>query len=529
MFFMVVTVYLGIRRSDCVIPMLVAFFTRVGVEVADTYPIALANTKYDRTSIHPSIHLSAPPRSSHLIHHPPIFLSAHRPAVVAIKAPMAHILIIGAGVIGLQTANTLLDAGYKVTILAKHWPGDEDIGYTSPWAGAIWRTHASPDKDLEQCEWNIQSYNHWISIVDTAPEEAEQMGIRRVPLTIYSNSPHPTPRPWYTPHVQQFSILSRSSPMPNPANSAHTFSSIAINPSTYLTALLTRAKHRGAKTIKAELPTSHGLSSAISTALRLVHSCDIPRSPGRTEGNGEEEEVLEEDEKGEGAEEGVGDEEVHVVVNCTGLAAKRLCGDENVHPIRGQTLLVRITPAPSTPRILLHDTSPVTYIVPRLHPRPPNHSSTTRTDPNTDPTTDTTTVTGTDTYLLGGTNDKDNWSCTPDATVTADILGRCGELMGKGGLVGRDEGRDKDGGGDGKVGIEVLREMAGLRPGRKGGVRVEGEDVVVEGKGMGKREVVVVHQYGHAGAGYQNSVGSAGKVLRIVREALGKCKGRVDG
>lgn len=41
---------------------------------------------------------------------------------------------IRAGIVGLQTALALLKAGTKVTILAKFWPGDKDINYTSPWS-----------------------------------------------------------------------------------------------------------------------------------------------------------------------------------------------------------------------------------------------------------------------------------------------------------------------------------------------------------------------------------------------------------
>jgi hypothetical protein len=37
-----------------------------------------------------------------------------------------------AGIIGLQTAFFLLEAGFDVTMVAKHWPGDEDLEYTSP-------------------------------------------------------------------------------------------------------------------------------------------------------------------------------------------------------------------------------------------------------------------------------------------------------------------------------------------------------------------------------------------------------------
>jgi D-amino-acid oxidase len=42
-----------------------------------------------------------------------------------------------AGVIGLTTALVLAkDAGFQVTILAQHLPGDKHPTYASPWAGA---------------------------------------------------------------------------------------------------------------------------------------------------------------------------------------------------------------------------------------------------------------------------------------------------------------------------------------------------------------------------------------------------------
>jgi D-amino-acid oxidase len=42
-----------------------------------------------------------------------------------------------AGVAGLTTALLLSkDKSYKITVAAKHMPGDYDIEYASPWAGA---------------------------------------------------------------------------------------------------------------------------------------------------------------------------------------------------------------------------------------------------------------------------------------------------------------------------------------------------------------------------------------------------------
>ena len=42
-----------------------------------------------------------------------------------------------AGVAGLTTSLLLSrNTSYKITVVAKHMPGDYDIEYASPWAGA---------------------------------------------------------------------------------------------------------------------------------------------------------------------------------------------------------------------------------------------------------------------------------------------------------------------------------------------------------------------------------------------------------
>jgi D-amino-acid oxidase len=84
-------------------------------------------------------------------------------------------------VIGLQSALSLLEAGFKITMIAKHLPGDKSLEYTSPWycnpiksavsiitidrAGAQWRPHGGPDNQ-EMMEWDIQSLKYWTSLVD---------------------------------------------------------------------------------------------------------------------------------------------------------------------------------------------------------------------------------------------------------------------------------------------------------------------------------------------------------------------------
>lgn len=44
-----------------------------------------------------------------------------------------NVTIIGSGVIGLFAALVLTDAGYKVTIIARDMPGDENQNWASPW------------------------------------------------------------------------------------------------------------------------------------------------------------------------------------------------------------------------------------------------------------------------------------------------------------------------------------------------------------------------------------------------------------
>jgi glycine/D-amino acid oxidase-like deaminating enzyme len=59
---------------------------------------------------------------------------------------LGNVTVIGAGVIGLTTALLLQKEGYNVTIVANHFPGDKNINYTSPFAGARWKTVA-PNSD----------------------------------------------------------------------------------------------------------------------------------------------------------------------------------------------------------------------------------------------------------------------------------------------------------------------------------------------------------------------------------------------
>ncbi|WP_433327400.1 FAD-dependent oxidoreductase [Spirillospora sp. CA-294931] len=147
-----------------------------------------------------------------------------------------------------------------------------------------------------------------------------------------------------------------------------------------------------------------------------------------------------------------------VIVNCTGLGARDLIGDTSLTPVRGQVLVLEKTDLTtwwldaSTPDRLC-------YVIPRLH--------------------DT---------IVGGTSQPGNWSRTPDPETAQEILHRATRAI------------------PSLESARVLAHKVGLRPARPT-VRLETEQT---SRGL------VVHCYGHGGAGVTLSWGCADEVAALL-------------
>jgi D-amino-acid oxidase len=153
------------------------------------------------------------------------------------------------------------------------------------------------------------------------------------------------------------------------------------------------------------------------------------------------------------------------VVNCTGTGARGLLPDPALKPFRGQVVIVE-NPGLSEFFIgLPDDTSELVYLFPHE-----------------------------DTVVLGGTEVGDDWNTEPVPATAERILRDCAAI----------EPRVN--------GVRVLGHRVGLRPFRPR-VRLEPEQ-----PGPGP---VVVHNYGHGGAGVTLSWGCAREAAGLAAQALG--------
>jgi D-amino-acid oxidase len=158
-------------------------------------------------------------------------------------------------------------------------------------------------------------------------------------------------------------------------------------------------------------------------------------------------------------------EAASVVVNCAGLGAARLAADDDVVPVRGQVVIVERLPGLDEWLLDQSDEEALTYVVPRD-----------------------------ETVVLGGTAEVGSTELQPDPEIAESIRRRCAALV------------------PAVAGARVLEHRVGLRPGRSA-VRLEREE---------RPQGVVVHCYGHGGAGVTLSWGCASEVARLCAHALGR-------
>ncbi|KAI8373705.1 hypothetical protein BD560DRAFT_327905 [Blakeslea trispora] len=334
---------------------------------------------------------------------------------------LGKVNVIGAGVIGLTTALLLRQKGYNVTIIAEHFPGDSHPEYTSPCAGARWRTVA-PNSDVRLQHYDSVSFK---TFWELAKSHAAEAGIMVVSAyDYYEHVTDDTKNPWFKDLVPTFQFIDKSE-LPKEIAIGYHYTTVLINSLVYLPWLFKQYLLLGGRHCRQRI-------NCISEAMS---------------------------------------DDVDIVVNCTGVGVRNLGGvnDKSVVPVRGQNVLIK---APHIRKAVYLNTSKgCTYIIPRSD----------------------------GTVVLGTTRDEGNTDPTINNEVTQDILQRayayCPDLS-----LQRKGVQD----------LKVVGTIVGLRPNRAGGPVLKNQYY--------SKQTLITHNYGHGGAGYQSSWGTAQEAARLVHE-----------
>ncbi|KAM0265140.1 hypothetical protein ACHAQJ_000293 [Trichoderma viride] len=316
-------------------------------------------------------------------------------------------------------------------------PGDYDIEYASPWAGA----NVLPMADDENSRWERRTWPELKRLTEEVPEAGihfQKARVYRRVKDLQATGFHPadplfSANPWYKSVLPDFRELNQDEVIAG-HDSGCEFTSVCINTVIYLSWLVGQCAKNGVVFKRAVL-------SDIRDAKTLSHT----------------------------------GQPANIIINATALGSFKLGGveDKTMLPARGQVVVVRNECHPMVATSGTDDGSTeMAYIMQR--------------------------AAGGGT-ILGGTYDMGNWESTPDPNVAIRIMKRAVQVAP--GLT--EEGK-------GIEGLSVIRHGVGLRPYRKGGVRIEEERL--------DDETSVVHNYGHAGWGYQGSYGCAERVVELVNE-----------
>ncbi|GAM90138.1 hypothetical protein ANO11243_081780 [Dothideomycetidae sp. 11243] len=285
-----------------------------------------------------------------------------------------NIVVLGAGVSGLTTALLLSSekkARYSITIVAKHMPGDYDIEYASPWAGANFLPASKDGTPARQYERDT-----WPELARLA-RDVPEAGIHFQDTVIYRRAKDTgTPMgdwtaelvredAWFGDLLPNFKKIP-SSELPPEYEGGTTFTSVCINTALYLPWLTSQCLKNG-------VVLRRGIADHIADASLLHHS-------GR---------------------------KADLVINCTGLSSMRLGGveDKTMYPARGQIVVVRNDPMVMATSSGCDDgPEECTYVMHRAAGGG---------------------------CVLGGCLQKDNWESQPDPSLAVRIMQRSVELCPK--------------------------------------------------------------------------------------------------
>ncbi|RYP63885.1 hypothetical protein DL771_009060 [Monosporascus sp. 5C6A] len=174
---------------------------------------------------------------------------------------MSHVIVLGAGVIGLSSALLIQAQGYQVTILARDFPGPFEtidtktqINYTSPWGGAHNRM-VPPTNAVEEREhaMSIATFRRMRALHGRHPEA----GLSFMKGIEYLEAPGPqylaiTDEKAKEMGMERFRLL-KPEELPGKVKWGCEYDTWCVNPMVYCSFLLRRFVFAGGKVVKREV------------------------------------------------------------------------------------------------------------------------------------------------------------------------------------------------------------------------------------------------------------------------------------
>ncbi|KAL4865117.1 hypothetical protein BDV12DRAFT_200400 [Aspergillus spectabilis] len=231
------------------------------------------------------------------------------------------IVILGAGIIGLNVALELSRRGYgrHITVLARDLPEDSNVHYTSPWAGANFSGISG--NDANALRWDKTGYLSLMALIDQRAEEAKYLA-KTPSIEYWDEQPSTEKIQSVAEYLRDVQIIPKPN-LPEGVAFGLQFTTITLNAPAHclhLKSLLSQPRYGSVRFVR------HSASALQDAFL----------SP-----------------------------KTRVVFNCTGNAARSLSGveDAKCYPTRGQIVLVK---APQVKQnIMRHGKGYETYIIPR--------------------------------------------------------------------------------------------------------------------------------------------------------------------
>ncbi|KAK1227360.1 hypothetical protein PQX77_009644 [Marasmius sp. AFHP31] len=372
-----------------------------------------------------------------------------------------HILVVGGGVIGLTTAWSLLDQGYKVTILSKEWASyGKEQRIASQIAGALWEyppavcgQHTDKISLQHSKKWCMVAYHVWNAL--SQDPRYKESGVRMMPSNFY----FPDPIEGDDFQTEKMNEIAASGVV-GFTKGAHLIKEFNVDP-----------VHGGVDAYGIMAPV-------IDTDAAMKWLMGLVQAKGAT--------LVTEAIKGDllNQEDALRNRfGAEVIINCTGIASAETAGDDSCYPIRGGLIRV-INDGVSMPKVEAGLTisadvarqNEIVFIVPRSD----------------------------NTLILGGFTEPNEYDL--DLTLESPVIKRMKERCEAFLPQLKNAKIDPD-----------YPVAQGLRPFRQRNIRVERE---LRQLVPGSKPSRIVHSYGHGGAGWSLSFGCASDVLGLVKEAL---------